>query len=157
MPLDEPWLIGGDVVKGFGRGSKELGIPTANVDIHQVEKVVAEGVTGIYAGWASVKVRSKISNKNDNVSYPMCMSIGWNPLFKNNEKTCEPWVLHDFGDGTMFESIRLVVVGYIRPEADFVSLEKLVERIHRDAEVTKEALLDERYAQHRNHPFLFAP
>lgn len=27
MPID-PWYIGGPVIKGFGRGSKVLGIPT---------------------------------------------------------------------------------------------------------------------------------
>ena len=24
------------------------------------------------------------------------MSVGWNPFFKNESKTCEPWLLHDF-------------------------------------------------------------
>lgn len=28
-----------------------------------------------------------------------CMSIGWNPVFGNKEKTAEPWILHDFGPG----------------------------------------------------------
>ena len=32
VPLQPPWTLHGKVVKGFGRGSKELGIPTANVD-----------------------------------------------------------------------------------------------------------------------------
>ena len=30
--LKSPWLLKGEVIKGFGRGSKELGIPTANLD-----------------------------------------------------------------------------------------------------------------------------
>ena len=24
------------------------------------------------------------------------MSVGWNPFFKNESKTCEPWLLHEF-------------------------------------------------------------
>lgn len=34
------------------------------------------------------------------------------------EKTCEPWILHDFGEGADFcgADIRLVVCAYIRPE-----------------------------------------
>ena len=32
VPLEPPWHLAGTVVKGFGRGSKELGIPTANLD-----------------------------------------------------------------------------------------------------------------------------
>lgn len=31
LPL-EPWYIGGPVIKGFGRGSKVLGIPTGVVE-----------------------------------------------------------------------------------------------------------------------------
>lgn len=32
VPIQPPWQIKGTVVKGFGRGSRELGIPTANLD-----------------------------------------------------------------------------------------------------------------------------
>ena len=32
VPVEPPWTLKGTVVKGFGRGSKELGIPTANLD-----------------------------------------------------------------------------------------------------------------------------
>ena len=28
--------------------------------------------------------------------YKMCMSIGWNPFYKNEQKTVEPWILHKF-------------------------------------------------------------
>ncbi|KAJ3228099.1 riboflavin kinase [Clydaea vesicula] len=49
-----PIYLKGLVTKGFGRGSKDLGIPTANLP----EVVAAEAQkvlkTGIYYGWASV-------------------------------------------------------------------------------------------------------
>ncbi len=32
VPVQPVWRIRGTVVKGFGRGSRELGIPTANLD-----------------------------------------------------------------------------------------------------------------------------
>jgi hypothetical protein len=38
------------------------------------------------------------------------------------------------------QEIRLVVCGYVRPEANFTSLEALVQRIHKDAEVSRAAL-----------------
>ena len=44
-----------------------------------------------------------------------------------------------------------------RPEADFESLDKLVARIHRDAEVAEEALAHERYAQYAADTFLLPP
>lgn len=45
----------------------------------------------------------------------------------------------------MGQEIRLVVCAYIRPEANFESLEALVARIHRDADVAREALQQEPY------------
>lgn len=143
MPLDPVFRIAGIVVRGFGRGSKQLGIPTANVDAGSLRRALAETTAGIYAGWASVGASPAV--------YKMAMSVGFNPFFKDQkEKTCEPWLLHDFGEGHEFygQPIRLVAVAYVRPEADFSSLEALVARIHMDAEVARAALDDPRYARH---------
>lgn len=49
-------------------GSKELGIPTANLDAESLRGSLGEAVTGIYAGWASVGRSPEV--------YPMCMSVG---------------------------------------------------------------------------------
>lgn len=52
------------------------------------------------------------------------------------------------------EELRIVVAGYIRPEANFESLNALIERIHTDADVTREALTDDRLALLKLDPFL---
>lgn len=39
-------------------------------------------------------------------------------------------------------------------QANFASLQALIDRIHRDAQVAEEALEDERYRQHAADPFL---
>ena len=52
------------------------------------------------------------------------------------------------------EELRVLVVGYIRPEANFESLDALIKRIHRDGEVTRECLSSARLAPLRDHPFL---
>lgn len=133
IPLEEPWKIRGTVVAGFGRGSKELGIPTANIDSKSVKESFSEMVTGIYCGWASVGRRRDV--------YPTVLSIGWNPVFANEEKTCEPWILHNFDEKDFRgEELRLVIAGYVRPESDFPSLQDLIDRIHKDAEVSQRAL-----------------
>ena len=44
------------------------------------------------------------------------------------ERTAEPWILHDFGHDFYDEQLRLVVAAYIRPEANFESLDALVAR-----------------------------
>ncbi len=38
----------------------------------------------------------------------------------------EPWLLHTFSEDFYGAELRLVVAGYIRPEADFTTLEALV-------------------------------
>ncbi len=52
------------------------------------------------------------------------------------------------------EPIRLVVCGYVRPEAAFTSLQALVERIHMDAQVARQALELQPLAAYAQEPFL---
>ncbi|KAJ7946903.1 Bifunctional riboflavin kinase/FMN phosphatase [Quillaja saponaria] len=88
LPID-PWYIGGPVIKGFGRGSKVLGIPTANLSSEGYATVLSENPAGVYFGWAGLSTRGV---------FKMVMSIGWNPYFNNTEKTLEPWLLHEFNE-----------------------------------------------------------
>nr|GEW97428.1 bifunctional riboflavin kinase/FMN phosphatase isoform X1 [Tanacetum cinerariifolium] len=52
----------------------------------------------------------------------------------------EPWLLHKFDEDFYGEELHLVVVGYIRPEANFPSLETLVAKIHEDGKIAENAL-----------------
>ncbi|GAB2212827.1 hypothetical protein Droror1_Dr00020822 [Drosera rotundifolia] len=144
LPL-EPWRIGGPVIKGYGRGSKVLGIPTANLSADGYSDFLSEHPSGVYFGWAGLPRRG---------IYKMVMSIGWNPYFDNPEKTIEPWLLHDFNEDFYGEELHLVVVGYIRPEANFPSLESLIEKIHEDGRITERALELPLYLKHRDDPYL---
>ena len=47
-----PFFLRGVVVKGFGRGAKELGCPTANFSDEIVEQVPPSIKNGIYYGFA---------------------------------------------------------------------------------------------------------
>lgn len=144
LPI-EPWYIGGPVIKGFGRGSKVLGIPTANLSTEGYSTVLSEQPSGVYFGWAGLSTRG---------IYKMVMSIGWNPYFNNAEKTIEPWLLHDFDDDFYGEDLRLAIVGYIRPEANFPSLESLIEKIHEDRRIAETALELPLYSKYREDPYL---
>lgn len=53
LPLAAPLRFKGEVIRGFGRGSKVLGIPTANLDASKLG-IGAAHACGIYLGWASV-------------------------------------------------------------------------------------------------------
>ncbi|EEF37699.1 riboflavin kinase/fmn adenylyltransferase, putative [Ricinus communis] len=141
----EPWHIGGPVVKGFGRGSKVLGIPTANLSTEGYSAVLSQHPSGVYFGWAALSTRGV---------YKMVMSIGWNPYFNNVEKTIEPWLLHEFEEDFYGEELRLVIVGYIRPEANFPSLESLVAKIQEDRKVAEIALDLPLYSKFRDDPYL---
>ncbi|CAM6109053.1 unnamed protein product [Calypogeia fissa] len=147
LPID-PWFVGGPVIRGFGRGSKVLGIPTANLPTEAFSSVLAEHVCGIYLGWAGLADRGV---------YKMVMSVGYNPYFENAEKTVEPWLLHDFPEDFYGEELRLVVCGYIRPEANFPSLEALIERIHEDGRVAEKALDVAPYRYYGQVPYLTTP
>ncbi|KAK4798262.1 hypothetical protein SAY86_030588 [Trapa natans] len=144
LPL-EPWHIRGSVVKGFGRGSKMLGIPTANLSTEGHTTLLSEHPSGVYFGWAGLPARGV---------YKMVMSIGWNPYFNNKEKTIEPWLLHEFDEDFYGKELHLVIVGYIRPEMNFPSLEKLIEKIHGDRRIAEKALELPLYLKCKDDPYL---
>ncbi|CAG5923507.1 unnamed protein product [Menidia menidia] len=158
-----PYFCRGEVIRGFGRGSKELGIPTANFPDSVVDNLPSDINTGIYYGWACVG--------NGDV-YKMVMSIGWNPYYKNTKKSMasirsfvfgsnsslkrnmkETHVIHKFKEDFYGEILSVVMVGYIRPERTYDSLvtlslpffsfvltEALIAAINNDIEESKQKL-----------------
>jgi riboflavin kinase len=144
--LPTPESLTGAVVHGFGRGSAQLGFPTANLEIDwsDAEKAPAAGRirnfvdshdTGIYAAWAQVA-----DGANRGV-YKAAVSVGWNPHFGDLErKTIEAWLLHDFAEDFYGRMLRLQVVGYVRPELKFDSLDGLVAAIRADGDFCEAAL-----------------
>ncbi len=77
MEYPFPLFQSGKVCQGFGRGSKELGIPTANLPESVAELIGQKLDSGIYYGWAKIQ----------GVVYPMVMSFGWNPYYKNEKRS----------------------------------------------------------------------
>ncbi|XP_038977361.1 bifunctional riboflavin kinase/FMN phosphatase-like [Phoenix dactylifera] len=146
LPI-EPWYIGGPVIKGFGRGSKVLGIPTGDLPAENFSALLSEHTSGVYFGWAGLATRG---------IYKMVMSIGWNPYFDNTEKTIEPWLLHKFNEDFYGEELHLAIVGYIRPEANFPSLESLIARIQEDGRIAEKALDLPMYACYKDSPYLIS-
>ncbi|CAN1129047.1 Bifunctional riboflavin kinase/FMN phosphatase [Linum perenne] len=145
LPI-EPWRIGGPVIRGYGRGSKVLGIPTGNLSTEGYSDLLAQHPSGVYFGWARLSTRGV---------YKMSMSIGWNPYFNNTEKTIEPWLLHEFDEDFYDEDLSLVIVGYIRPESNFDMLESLIEKIHEDGRIAEKALdIVPLYSKYKHDPYL---
>ncbi|KAA0196574.1 Riboflavin kinase [Fasciolopsis buskii] len=115
----------GRVVHGYGRGSKQLGIPTANLDDSVVTHLPPIVTTGIYFGWARV---------DSGPVYKTVVSIGWNPYFKNSKRSFEAHLLHQFAEDFYGSLIQLVILKYHRPERDFKSLDALIHCIQDDIE-----------------------
>ena len=121
------------VVKGFGRGAKELGFPTANMDRKCVGSL-DHVAPGVYFGWATV---------DGTGPYKAVSSVGINPFYKDvEEKTVEPHLLHTFEDDFYGADMRLVLCGFLRPEWNFPSLEALIAAIENDISVASAALDD---------------
>jgi riboflavin kinase len=99
------------VVHGFKRGSKELGIPTANLGMDELGTIGETLETGIYFGWARLK----------GTFYQTVVSIGWNPFYHNTVKTIEAHLLSSLDD-FYDEQLELLLIGYLRQEANFKSL-----------------------------------
>jgi riboflavin kinase/FMN adenylyltransferase len=113
--LGRPAEVEGIVVRGDGRG-RELGFPTANLDVPHDLLVAPDGV---YAGWTR-DTRAAVS-------------IGTNPHFEGTERRVEAHLL-DF-DGDLYGQ-RLVVEIWspLREQRRFDSLEELVAAIGSDVE-----------------------
>jgi riboflavin kinase len=52
----------------------------------------------------------------------MVMSIGDNPYYKNEKKTMETYVMHQFPEDFYGSNLKTVMLGFIRPMTSFHSL-----------------------------------
>jgi riboflavin kinase len=142
--------------KGFGRGSKELGIPTANLDATKTEThphIEFEDLPcGIYWGFCRIGKEKNEDDEDDidaSVVYATrtaAISIGFNPTYGNDKKTVEPHLIapsnherrHASKCGeTVFQDfynlpLRMSILGYLRPELPFEGIDKLIAAIKKD-------------------------
>lgn len=92
----------------------------------------------------------------DQLVFPMVMSIGWNPFYKNTTKTAEVHIMHNFQADFYGLEMRVVVLGYIRPEFNYVSKEALIEDIEMDKRVAHNSLARHLYQDYSTDPFLLS-
>jgi riboflavin kinase / FMN adenylyltransferase len=119
--LGRPPEVEGTVVRGDGRG-RELGFPTANLDVPERLLVPPDGV---YAGWAHGRRAA--------------VSIGMNPHFDGVERRVEAYLL-DFDDDLYGERLLLEIWAPLREQRRFDSLEELVTTIGDDVTRTRAAV-----------------
>lgn len=136
---DFPLYASAKVVTGFGRGSKQMGVPTANLDPEELPKEVRELPKGVYFGWVQVRGEGL-----DAGVHKMVMNIGNRPTFADSDATTvEVHILHDYEGDFYGKDAAIVVLGFIRPEMKFSSLDALVTRIGEDIKKARSSLEEE--------------
>ena len=125
--MGHPYSLRGPVIRGDGRG-KQIGVPTANIDIPR-EKIVP--AKGIYAGWAILHGEK----------HKAAISIGVNPTFTPDKQTLsvEAYLL-DFDADIYGKELKIEFIARLRDELKFDSVDALVEQIWKDVEVTRSVL-----------------
>ena len=127
--LGRPHRVRGTVVTGDGRGGRQLGFPTANVDVPA--GIAVPGV-GIYAG------RYRRPGGDEHVA---AVSVGRRPTFYDRPQPplVEAYLL-DF-DGDLYgEAAEVAFVDKLRDEERFDTVEDLVAQMHRDVARTRALL-----------------
>jgi len=150
-----PIALAGQVQRGFGRGGKDLGCPTANLPDESITPISSVAKTGVYYGYAQVlppKDNATSLRSEDAHVLPMVMSLGWNPFYKNERLTAEIHIMHDFNTDFYGYEMRAIVLGYIRPELDYVSRESLIEDIEMDKRVALKSLDRPAYRKYIENP-----
>jgi len=120
--LGRCWEIEGRVVPGDSRG-RELGIPTANIEIEEFLRPAH----GIYAVRAGVDAGAE-THWHDGVA-----SFGTRPAVGNGPEVFEAH-LFDFSGDLYGRHLRVALVEYLRPERDFDGLPALAAQMRADCD-----------------------
>ena len=125
--LGRYYQIRGRVVTGRDRGGKLLGIPTANINLH--DELCPR--IGIYA----------VTGECRGNPFKGVANIGYSPTFENHEFTVEVHIF-DFDDNIYGEKIRVNFIKRIRDEVKFSNISELIDQINKDIAVAREILAE---------------
>jgi riboflavin kinase / FMN adenylyltransferase len=127
--LSRPHRVEGEVVHGDHRG-RDLGFPTANLDVDPRTAVPADGV---YAGWLV---------RDSGERLPAAVSVGTNPTFDGRQRRVEAYVLDAGDDLDLYgERVALDFVSRVRGMERFDSVPDLVAQMRRDVDRVRALLV----------------
>jgi riboflavin kinase / FMN adenylyltransferase len=129
--LGRAYAVEGIVVPGDGRGGRQLGVPTANLD---VPGDLALPANGVYAGHLTEEPGGA-----DQPARPAATSVGVNPQFHTTGLRVEAHVL-DFDGDLLGAHVSVSFEHRLRDEAAFPSVDALVAQIHQDIRQTRRLL-----------------
>jgi FAD synthase len=145
-PTATPYRLRGKVVNGFGRGSKLLGCPTANLDPAAFLTELQGVPRGVYMGYAQVGGTGPV--------YKTVLSLGTNVTFEDAAtETVEAYLLHEFPDDFYGSQMALIIVGFMRSMEKYTSLDELITAIARDVRVGDSQLEMEPFKKYQSDAF----
>jgi len=135
--LGRPHRVEGPVVHGAGRGGRDLGYPTANLELPPYMTVPADGV---YAGWFSLLDDDPVDGSIvPGRRYPAAISVGTNPTFGDTTRSVEAFVLDETAD--LYGRLAAVdFVDRVRDMEKFSSVDELLVAMGRDVTRTRDLL-----------------
>ncbi|CAM9333128.1 unnamed protein product [Pylaiella littoralis] len=165
----------GEVSMGYGRGSKKLGVPTANLPESQFaenlrslptgEQILDVGwsvrwlVPGVYFGWAALE---EADEKDEGAAgcgggpWKCVANVGYSPTFagqENAEKIVEGHLIGYTGEDFYGRYLRMLLVGFQRREKKFASFPELVANINKDVGDAAKALDEPRFSAFKADAF----
>ncbi|MEZ5218277.1 MAG: bifunctional riboflavin kinase/FAD synthetase [Ilumatobacteraceae bacterium] len=126
--LTRPFEARGKVVQGDQRG-RQLGFPTANVEVSNAICLPADGV---YAGWYE---------RPDGLSHPCAINLGRRPTFYEHadHSLLEAHVI-DFQGDLYGEAARVRFVDFLRSERKFDGIDAIASQLKQDVEHARSVL-----------------
>ncbi len=136
--LGRPYWLTGVVVRGAGRG-RDMGVPTANLEVPRAKLVPASGIYAIRAwvdrdGHGADGRRSAAGGPREAV-----LHIGPRPVFGDDRHTVEAHLI-GFSGNLYGRRLRLEVFERLRGVRDFDSVESLVAAIGDDVRAARRIL-----------------
>lgn len=116
--LGRPYRMSGKIVRGEKLG-RELGFPTANVDLRRRQSAVL----GIFA----VRVHGLAAGTQDGVA-----NVGTRPTFDGDKPLLEVY-LFDFNEEIYGQYIHVEFIAHLREEVKYDAVDQLVAQMHVDA------------------------
>lgn len=135
--LGRPHRVSGTVVRGAGRGGRDLGYPTANLDLAEYTAVPVDGV---YAGWFTLLDDQPVDGSLiPGRRYPAAISVGTNPTFGDAARSVEAFVLDESAD-LYGRTAAVEFVDHVRDMEKFSSVDELLDAMGRDVDRTRRVL-----------------
>ncbi|QKV71208.1 bifunctional riboflavin kinase/FAD synthetase [Streptomyces harbinensis] len=122
--LGRPHRVEGEVVHGAARG-RDLGIPTANLDVVPGSAIPADGV---YAGWLTAGEER----------WPAAISIGTNPQFEGTVRSVEAHVVDRTDLDLYGQWVAVDFHSFVRGQETFPSLDAFLARLEEDKQRVRE-------------------